>query len=198
MTDGGVHGTEYRALISRADLVRVGCSKPSWLSLGLQAGQASKLLLIRTMALGFTRHENYSDDKGVSIPLSDAYCPVCFADHKGGPVPQFYDNTLHALLDCKHMRPQQDALAQDIQQYLQENPLYLRQGGQWKTCVWTDLSPKLQKSILLGGPLHKSRWAAIGRPIKDWQRAFLDFTTPKTWDLLKIKERLGRRVPSGA
>jgi hypothetical protein len=27
------------------------------------------------------------------------------------------------------MRPQQDALAQDIQQYLQENPLYLRQGG---------------------------------------------------------------------
>ena len=56
----------------------------------------------------------------------------------------------------------------------------------------------LRLEILLGCPLHKSRWSSHNLPIKSWQQIFLDYTTPRIWELLQTKARRGRVVPSGA
>jgi len=56
----------------------------------------------------------------------------------------------------------------------------------------------LRLEILMGGPLHKSKWSSSNLTIKTWQQTFLDYTTPRIWELLQTKANQGRMVPSGA
>jgi hypothetical protein len=123
---------------------------------------------------------------------------MCFAGHQQGPVPELPDDTFHALFVCARMQQERVTLHQSIQAVLDQQPLYYSDAGTWRTCTWNTMPRNLRLEILLGGPLHKSRWSSHHLPIKSWQQIFLDYTTPRIWELLQTKARRGRVVPSGA
>jgi hypothetical protein len=192
------HGKSYWDLIPTIDTHRIGYSKPSWTSLGLKPSNNSKLLLIRTMSVDLMRHSRFLDKTQQSVSREDAFCPMCFAGHQQGPVPEFPDDTFHALFVCARMQQERVTLHQGIQAFLDQQPLYYSDAGTWRTCTWSAMPRNLRLEILLGGPLHKSRWSSHNLPIKSWQQIFLDYTTPRIWELLQTKARRGRVVPSGA
>jgi hypothetical protein len=192
------HGKTYWDLVPQADTHRTGLSKPSWMSLGLRPSNNSKLLLIRTMAVDLMRHSRFLDKSQQSVTREDAFCPLCFAGHQHGPVPEFPDDTFHALFACPRMQQERDILHSDIQSFLDQQPLYFTHEDTWHLCTWKTMPRNLRLEILMGGPLHKSKWSSPTHTIKTWQQTFLDYTTPRIWQLLQTKAHRGRVVPSGA
>ncbi len=97
------------------------------------------------------------------------------------------------------MHKEWTTLHQDIEAFLHETPLYYSHAGEWHPCTWStpSLSPHLRLDILLGGPLHKSKWGCAASPIKTWHQTFLNYAIPRVWTLLQDKARRGRRMPSG-
>jgi hypothetical protein len=147
---------------------------------------SAQLALQRTVEVDFMRHSCFLDKTKSSISRADAFFPL-WSSSQGGLVPEFSQDTFHAALACNKNERLYSKIS--LPSYINtRSTIFVRT---LRIPSHGPLLPPTNK-ILLGGPLHRANWGSTTLPIKVCQKAFLDLTTPRLWQLLQTKAHRGR------